>query len=70
MNRPEKKDLIDTAQAADEIGVSPETMARWRRAGYGPSFLQLGPSGRKKLYLRSEVRAWMARQMRRPEPTE
>lgn len=64
------RDLISTAEAAREIEVSPETLGRWRRKGFGPPFMALGPTGRTKKYSRAEVRAWLARQLRSPRVPE
>jgi len=35
--------LIDEHTAAGLLGVSRETLRRWRYAGKGPAFSQLGP---------------------------
>ncbi|PIE13495.1 MAG: hypothetical protein CSA68_11605 [Rhodobacterales bacterium] len=50
--------LIMTSQeAATFLGVSDETMLRWRKDGFGPSYSQ--PNCRVVRYLRDDVVAWL-----------
>ncbi len=41
-----KKTLIREVDAADYLGLSPKTLARWRWAGKGPVFHKLGSAVR------------------------
>ncbi|MEM1132750.1 MAG: helix-turn-helix domain-containing protein [Pseudomonadota bacterium] len=41
-----KKYLICEAEAAEYLGLSPKTLARWRWAGKGPVFHKLGSAVR------------------------
>ncbi len=38
--------LLTEAEVADFLGKSTITLARWRREGYGPSFVRVGRSPR------------------------
>lgn len=35
--------MLTPGEAAALLGVSPKTLYRWRKAGDGPPFVQLGP---------------------------
>lgn len=35
--------FVGTDEAANYFGVTCRTLARWRRAGFGPAFFKLGP---------------------------
>jgi hypothetical protein len=48
--------LINTADAAQMIGIRPETLRQWRMIGQGPSFLKLGKLVK---YRRSTVLQWI-----------
>ena len=48
--------LINTADAAQMIGIRPETLRQWRMIGQGPSFLKLGKLVK---YRRSTVLLWI-----------
>jgi predicted DNA-binding transcriptional regulator AlpA len=37
---PEK--LLKSEQAADQLQISPKTLARWRWSGDGPKFVKIG----------------------------
>lgn len=54
--------LYDTATAARRIDarLSPRTMERWRRSGYGPRFVRLGP--RRVGYTEAAIVAWLQQQ--------
>lgn len=52
--------LLSTVEAADFLGISPDTMPRWRWAGTGPAYLKVGRSVRYRLsdledYLKSRA---------------
>ena len=48
--------LINTHEAAQLIGIKPETLRQWRMNGPGPSFLKLGKLVK---YRRSTVLQWI-----------
>lgn len=48
--------LINTHEAAQLIGIKPETLRQWRMNGQGPSFLKLGKLVK---YRRSTVLQWI-----------
>lgn len=50
-------DYLTDTQLADELNVSPRTIARWRSLREGPPLTRLG---RRILYRRSAVEAWLA----------
>jgi len=50
-------ELIDTAQAAEILNVSPATLRSWRLRGYGPAYYKLGL--RLVRYKRAEIVAWL-----------
>jgi len=51
--------LLATDQAAEFIGVKPDTLVQWRWLGRGPKFIKSSPSKRGCVrYRRSDVLAW------------
>jgi len=56
-------DYIDPAQLAKELGVSQRTVARWYAIRIGPPRVTLG---RRPMYKRTSVTAWIERQERDP----
>lgn len=52
-------DYMDTAQLAAELDVTPLTIIRWRLQKQGPPVTHIG---RRVLYRRSAVQAWLAAQ--------
>ncbi|MCB9892723.1 MAG: helix-turn-helix domain-containing protein [Planctomycetes bacterium] len=50
-------DLLTSAEAATIIGVSNETMFRWRKDGQGPAYVQ--PTPRVVRYRREDVLAFI-----------
>jgi predicted DNA-binding transcriptional regulator AlpA len=51
--------LIPTAEAAEMLGLQPQTLRKWRVKGVGPPYVRFGgPSGRVA-YRRSEIEAWL-----------
>ena len=67
--RPESEtpilaDYFDTEALAGELGVTPLTVVRWRLAKKGPPITYLG---RRILYKKSSVKAWLAAQERPAE---
>lgn len=47
------KDVLTPGEAAEMIGVSTETLFRWRKDGFGPRYSQ--PNHRIVRYLREDV---------------
>lgn len=59
---------LTSAQAAEVIGIHPNTLGLWRRSGRGPVFQKLG--GRRNSHIRyraSDVYEWMAGRVYTPE---
>lgn len=52
-----KESLLTTQQVAEIIGISPDTIARYRRQGNGPKYLRLGNNLIR--YRRSDVEEWL-----------
>ncbi len=50
--------LLTTADLADMLRTSPATVRYWRHTGYGPPGTKVG---RRVLYDRQDVEAWLAR---------
>ncbi len=55
--------VLNTRKAAERLGLSPRTLARYRMSGTGPAFLRLGKSVR---YRPADLDAWAAGRRRRP----
>jgi len=49
-------DLITVKEAADICHASPETVRYWHYAGKGPTSFKVG---RRRLYKRADVLAWL-----------
>ena len=56
-------ELWSELEAASAIGVSAKSLARWRKGGIGPPYLQLG---RKVRYRPGDVAEWIASQVQHP----
>ena len=54
--------LLSTDEAAEFLGLSPHTLAKWRVTGMGPPFQALG---RRCLYDPEALRRWAASRARR-----
>jgi predicted site-specific integrase-resolvase len=54
--------------AADYLGTSPSTLAKWRMTGYGPAYACLGTRG-PIIYREDDLRAF-AEQRRRTSTSE
>jgi hypothetical protein len=61
--QPILADYLSPEQLAIEIGVSLRTVARWHALRHGPPRVMLG---RRPMYKRSSVAAWIERQERDP----
>jgi len=59
-NHMDTDQLLTTDQAAEILNVPPGTMRWWRYQQTGPKAFRLG--GRKVMYKRSDVMAWLERQ--------
>lgn len=53
--------LLTPTAVAEQLGVSPRTLERWRRTGAGPAYLR---AGRHVRYDSGEIHAWITRQTR------
>ena len=53
--------LLNNAQTAELIGVSPNTLEIWRIQGKGPAYRKVG---RLVRYVEAEVLSWLDGQMR------
>lgn len=49
-------DLLTITELSKIISVSPDTLYQWRHRGYGPRSTK---AGRRVLYRRSDVDAWL-----------
>lgn len=58
--------MIDTIEAARVLGVSAQTLYRWRKDGGGPPWYRVGD--RHVRYKPEEVLAWNEARVRRGEP--
>lgn len=46
---------LSAVEAANYLGISPKTLAKWRLSGSGPIFRRFG---RRRLYHREDLEAW------------
>ncbi len=54
-------EILDTAGAAEYLGLSTPTLERFRLTGAGPVFAKLSPRPRGAVrYRRSDLDAWLA----------
>lgn len=51
------QDYITRAELAAELRINPRTLIRWQRQGQGPAVTTIG---KRPLYRRSTVAAWLA----------
>ena len=49
-------ELFDTIEAAQQLRVSRQTLAKWRLQGFGPRFIRCG---RKILYRAEDIALWL-----------
>ena len=59
----EPEELTAPEKVAKQLGVTAQTLANWRSEGSGPRFVKVG---RLVYYRRSDVSAWLAKQLREP----
>lgn len=55
----------DTYTLAEHLGLSWETLKKWRQTGYGPPWIKIGQLVR---YNVAEAEAWLAAQVPPPKP--
>ncbi len=55
-------DWVGRDQLAEELGVKPDTLARWATRGMGPPLVKVG---RRVFYRRKSVERWLAESERR-----
>jgi excisionase family DNA binding protein len=53
------QDFLTTAEVASLLRVPSETVRFWRHVGKGPRSFKI-PGGRRVLYAREDVEAWLA----------
>jgi predicted site-specific integrase-resolvase len=51
--------LLAPARVARALGIEVETLATWRRKGYGPRWYRIG---KKIKYSEADIRTWMSAQ--------
>jgi hypothetical protein len=59
------REFLTSAEAAAYLRLSLSTLAKLRMTGAGPGFLKVGRVGRKVLYQRSVLDAWLDSRRRR-----
>ncbi len=52
-------EFLTTEELATKLRTTPETCRYWRHVGKGPASFKVG---RRRLYARSDVDAWIARE--------
>ena len=55
--------LLNTTEAAEVLRVAAITLHRWRNAGKGPPYIEMG---RKIYYRRTDLDRWIEEQQRQP----
>lgn len=58
----EDDELLTPAQVAEELQLTPSTLANWRSAGTGPDYVKLGTPGthgKSVRYRRCDVAEWI-----------
>ncbi len=58
--------LLNTAEAAKVLRIGVATLHRWRGAGRGPAFIEMG---RKIYYRPADIERWIEEQRRQPQDT-
>lgn len=59
--------LMNTAEAAEALRLGVATLHRWRKAGKGPPYIEMG---RKVYYRRADLDRWIEEQQRQPHHTK
>lgn len=52
--------MYTTIDLATRLGLSPQTLRRWRMWGHGPRYHRLGGPRSRALYRQEEVERWLA----------
>ena len=55
--------LLNTTEAAEVLRLGVATLHRWRKAGKGPPYIEMG---RKVYYRRTDLDRWIEEQQRQP----
>jgi hypothetical protein len=54
------KDLLTNDEAAEILGLQPNTLEIWRCKGKGPNFIKTGPARQDPIRYRTEdIKAWL-----------
>lgn len=61
MATPNRIELLTSREAAERMGIRPNTLEIWRVKGFGPTFLKVGRAVR---YVESDVTDWLDSQAR------
>lgn len=56
--------LLTTAEAAEVLRLGMATLHRWRKAGKGPPYIEMG---RKIYYRPADIERWVSQQQRNPD---
>lgn len=60
--------LLSPAKAADVLGVSVETLGKWRRTGRGPAFIKASEGRQGRIgYWPSDIAAWQQAKRNAPD---
>ena len=60
-------DFMTAKEAAKRLGITPQTLHKWRKNGKGPAFVQHGSDTRPRFsYAPEDVDEWIRRQRRVP----
>lgn len=53
--------LLSTREAADRLGIQPDTLKLWRHQGKGPPFIKMGGAPQAAVgYDPADIEAWMS----------
>ena len=52
--------LLSTHQAAQALGLRPQTLRVWRLKGKGPQYIRYGNFGGRVAYRPSDIEKWLA----------
>jgi excisionase family DNA binding protein len=59
MMTPPDADVLTRRQAAERLGVTVNTMARWAQQGRGPAYSLTGNRKGRALYSAATIAAWL-----------
>lgn len=65
--RNPQPDLLNSAAAADYVGMSEAWIVLGRRCGYGPDFVRLGNGSGRVFYRIADLDNYLARQTRQAQ---